>query len=88
VTQENLLLVGESGIINAMQYGMPPEERDKRNRKFIGVEFECCHVYSRIYFNETAKAYQGYCPLCHRRVKVRVDAEKGIDARFFRLKIR
>lgn len=71
-----------------MKYGTPPEERGKRDRKFIGVEFECCHVYSRIYYNETQNMYLGCCPLCRRRVRVKVDADKGIDARFFRLKTR
>jgi hypothetical protein len=63
----------------------PPEDRPGRGRKFIGVKFECCGVYSRIYYNEKLNAYNGYCPMCHRRVNVRVDPEKGVDARFFRL---
>jgi len=69
-----------------MKYGTPPEERDKRGRKFIGVKFECCGVYGRIYYSEVNNGYYGYCPLCHKRVNVRVDPEKGTDGRFFRLK--
>jgi hypothetical protein len=67
-------------------YGLPPEEREKRGRKFIGVRFDCCGVYARIYFNEKQNGYFGYCPMCHRRVSVRVDPEKGTDSRFFKLK--
>ena len=66
-----------------MKYGLPPEERGKRDRKFIGVKFECCGVYARIYYNEQQKGYFGYCPLCHRRVRVLVDPATGVDARFF-----
>ena len=81
-----------SGIMETMdhgriRYGVPPEQRDQRGRKFIGVQFTCCGVYSRIYFNEKENGYFGTCPLCRRRVRVRVDAEKGIDSRFFRTKI-
>jgi len=59
--------------------------RPVKGRKFIGVKFECCGVYSRIYFDEKRNGYFGCCPLCRRPVNVRVDPEKGIDARFFRL---
>lgn len=69
-------------------HGNPQDANAQRGRKFIGVKFECCGVYSRIYYNDQKQGYFGYCPLCHRRVNVRVDPEKGIDARFFNLKIR
>jgi len=52
-------------------------------KKFIGVKFECCGVYSRIYYNEKENGYTGNCPLCRRKVRVRIDPEKGINARFF-----
>ncbi len=67
------------------KYGLPPEERGQRGKKFIGVKFDCCGVYSRVYYSEQRKGYFGSCPICHRRVNVRVDPEKGVDARFFKL---
>ncbi len=70
-----------------VKYGTPEEQRGQRGRKFIGVQFECCGIYSRIYYNEQHNGYFGYCPLCHRRVNVKVDPQKGVDARFFRLKV-
>ena len=70
-----------------MKYSMPPDDRNKRRKNFIGVEFECCGVYSRIYYSEKHNGYFGYCPLCHRRVRVRVDPEKGVDGRFFRMRV-
>lgn len=52
-------------------------------KKYIGVHFECCGVYTRIYYNEAVKAYIGNCPLCRRPVRVLVDPDTGIEARFF-----
>jgi len=54
-------------------------------RKFIGVMFECCRVYARIYVNCEGTAYTGRCPRCQRRMKVRIGPE-GEDIRFFRAK--
>lgn len=60
----------------------------RKGRKFIGVMFECCGVYSRIYLDEEKNGYFGQCPMCRRKVNVRIDPEKGVDSRFFRLSIR
>ena len=51
-------------------------------RRWIGVRFECCSVYSRVYINKEATAYEGRCPKCGRKVEVRIDPH-GTDARFF-----
>ncbi len=55
-------------------------------RKFVGVHFECCGVYARIYHNEEKNAYIGNCPVCRAPVRILVDAQKGVDARFFRVR--
>lgn len=55
-------------------------------KKFIGVKFECCGVYTRIYHNEKENAYVGNCPLCRRSVRVEVNSQTGVDARFFTAK--
>jgi len=51
-------------------------------KKFIGVHFECCNVYRRIYINKEGNAYEGCCPKCFRKVKARIGQE-GTPARFF-----
>jgi hypothetical protein len=56
---------------------------DKKTKKFLGIMFECCHVYSRIYINKDGTAYEGKCPRCLKEIKVRIGKE-GTSSRFFR----
>jgi hypothetical protein len=51
--------------------------------KFLGVHFECCDVYSRVYPNREQTAYVGNCPRCAKRVEFLIGAE-GTSSRFFR----
>jgi hypothetical protein len=65
----------------------PPEdnlllEEKKEGRKFIGVKFNCCGIYKRIYINDEGTAYVGCCPKCFRPVKFTVGSG-GTDHRFF-----
>ena len=55
-------------------------------RKFIGVWFECCRVYGRLYKNKQGTQYYGRCPKCLRAIRVRIDgnSENATNRRFFR----
>lgn len=50
---------------------------------FLGIHFECCNIYNRIYKNKTGTAYEGKCPGCQRTIVIKI-GKKGTDQRFFR----
>lgn len=55
----------------------------QQNRKFLGIKFDCCNTYNRIYVNKDNTAYEGCCPRCRRPIRVRI-GEGGSSNRFFR----
>jgi hypothetical protein len=57
--------------------------RQSDGRRFVGIQFVCCDVYSRVYINRDQSAYEGNCPKCAKRVRLRI-GPGGTDARFFR----
>lgn len=57
-------------------------EENKTPRAFLGIMFDCCGAYGRIYKNKEGTAYVGRCPRCMRNIKVPV-GEGGTNARFF-----
>ena len=52
-------------------------------RPFLGIHFDCCAVYARIYRNRDQSAYEGRCPRCMRKVRVAI-GDDGSATRFFR----
>jgi len=53
-----------------------------QRRPYIGIFWECCKVYSRIYLNKNETAYVGWCPRCSKRVQLNV-SPAGSKSRFF-----
>ena len=54
----------------------------REKRRFLGIQFACCDIYTRIYVNHDKTAYEGHCPRCAKAVQIRI-GEGGGDCRFF-----
>ncbi|MCH8965621.1 MAG: hypothetical protein IIB58_11710 [Planctomycetes bacterium] len=52
-------------------------------RRWLGIRFDCCNTYSRMYRNTAGTAYVGRCPKCTRRLSVPI-GPGGTPQRFFR----
>ncbi len=52
-------------------------------RPWVGINFECCGVYARIYRDPAASQYVGRCPRCRSPITLRVGAD-GVESRLFR----
>jgi hypothetical protein len=55
---------------------------DKATRPFVGVQFDCCSLYTRIYCNAAGTAFVGNCPRCARKIEIKITAD-GSSSRFF-----
>jgi hypothetical protein len=56
-----------------------------QGRPYLGVQFDCCGTYARVYRDRDGKQYSGRCPKCLRPVRFQVGAE-GSAQRFWRVR--
>lgn len=62
---------------------MKEETQDNKPKlNFLGIMFNCCGVYGRIYKNKDLTAYEGCCPKCRRKLSVKIGSG-GTNQRFF-----
>ena len=61
----------------------PAAPQEFHGRPYLGVQFDCCNVYTRVYRNAEGTAYAGRCPRCGRELIVPIGPD-GTDTRFFR----
>lgn len=52
------------------------------SRPWLGIMFNCCHVYARIYKSPDGSRYVGRCPRCAAEVQAKVGIA-GTNRRFF-----
>ena len=62
---------------------MAAQDGKRKPRSFLGIYFECCRVYGRLYQNAEGTAYAGGCPSCGKRLRVAI-GDGGTGRRFFR----
>lgn len=55
---------------------------ENKKKPYLGIMFNCCKVYTRIYKNKAGDAYIGRCPKCSRSVRVSI-GEGGVNQRIF-----
>jgi len=80
-------MVGENLDLTNDPYGDKPRRGSDAvsGRRFVGVQFTCCDIYTRVYINRDETAYEGNCPKCAKKVRL-VVGPGGTDARFFTVK--
>lgn len=57
-------------------------DTSRGGRRFVGVHFTCCDIYTRVYINRDQSAYEGRCPRCAKKIRLAV-GPGGTDSRFF-----
>lgn len=75
-------MAGEFLDLSSVPEPTSPSSGPVQSRRFLGVQFACCGVYTRVYINKDQTAYVGNCPKCLKRVEMKI-GPGGTDHRFF-----
>ena len=79
-----LILLAQVSRKRSEKGGMS-QSRNLEKRPFLGVLFECCKVYVRVYIDPSGEAYNGRCPRCCKTVRF-VVGEGGSESRAWRVR--
>jgi hypothetical protein len=80
-------LPGQSLDVTWPATGRPDaNDAPRATRPWLGIYFECCDVYARVFRQSNARQYVGQCPKCGRSVRVAV-GPGGVPSRLFRAKV-
>jgi hypothetical protein len=63
----------------------PSDSGPRASRPFIGIQWECCGTYTRVYRHVSGEYYQGRCPRCGKTARLKVEPG-GTNSRFFRVR--
>jgi len=75
-------MAGENLDLSSDGFPTSESSESRTPRRFVGIHFACCDVYSRIYLAADRTAYRGNCPRCAKPVQIRV-GPGGTNSRFF-----
>ncbi len=79
---EHLDLTSEPELPRKTAASADPSSPTEPRRKFLGIRFDCCGIYARIYPNRQETHYEGRCPRCLKQVRIRI-GNGGTNCRFF-----
>lgn len=71
-----------SNLPNSTRDSSREQASQPKSRPFLGIRFDCCRTYGRIYKSDTGMYYKGRCPKCMKKIKVMVGSG-GTGNRFF-----
>jgi hypothetical protein len=72
------------GVCDVASEGRPtPGGPVAARRLWVGIHFECCGIYKRVYRDPDVPFYEGQCPQCGRKITMRVGPD-GLNSRIFK----
>ena len=80
--QKRLDIVLESDGTLRDASATPASAEQAGDRPWIGIHFQCCGIYTRVYRQREATSYEGRCPRCAAKVSLRVGPD-GVASRVF-----